>query len=44
MLKKKGELFWVWNEIEDFAKKIILFFVLMALTSPFIMILYLCSS
>lgn len=43
-LKKKGKITWIWNKIEDFAKKIILFFVLMALSSPFILVLSLCSS
>lgn len=43
-LKKKGKIIWIWNEREDFSEKIMLLFVLMALTSPLIMRLSLCST
>lgn len=42
--KEKRKIIWICNEREDFSEMIILLFVLMALTSPLIMILSLCSS
>lgn len=37
--EEKRKIIWICNEREDFSEKIVLLFVLMALTSPLIMIL-----